>query len=263
MTLRSLSVVIPCHNEEGAIAALIAETFAALSDLRLQIIVVDDGSEDNTAARVSELIETEPRLRLIRHALCSGQSAAIRSGVQAARHDWVATLDGDGQNPPDQIRALIARLASASAARVGLVQGQRLKRKDVASRQLASRLANALRNAVLHDGVTDSGCGLKLFRREAWLAMPFFDHIHRFTPALIRREGWEVLVCPVTHRARQAGRSNYSNLQRALVGAIDLLGVAWLIRRSGKPKAAPIQIESEAAFTLPSGALPDPVSHHQ
>lgn len=245
MSVTSLSIVIPCHNEEGAIGPLIAETFAALEGREIEVIVVDDGSEDATAARVLQLAATEPRLRLIRHALCSGQSAAIRSGVRVARHDWVATLDGDGQNPPDQIPVLIASLAVVPVGRIGLVQGQRRGRRDTASRRIASRIANALRNAALQDGVADSGCGLKLFRREAWLAMPFFDHIHRFTPAMMRRDGWEVLVAPITHRARLSGRSNYSNLQRAWVGAIDLLGAAWLIRRSGRP--LPPEPESPAA----------------
>ncbi|MTH76557.1 glycosyltransferase family 2 protein [Paracoccus aestuariivivens] len=248
MSVTSLSVVIPCHNEEGAIAGLITECFAALPERAIEVIIVDDGSQDATAARVLELAAHEPRLRLIRHARCSGQSATIRSGVTAARHDWVATLDGDGQNPPDQIQVLIAALAIAPAARVGMVQGQRQGRRDPASKRIASRLANALRNAALQDGVADSGCGLKLFRREAWLAMPFFDHIHRFTPAMIRRDGWEVLVTPVTHRARVAGRSNYSNLQRALVGAVDLLGAAWLIRRSGRPR--PVLTESPTSEPL-------------
>ncbi|MDS9469877.1 glycosyltransferase family 2 protein, partial [Paracoccus sp. MBLB3053] len=251
MSPTSLSVVIPCHNEEGAIAELIAECFAALPEREIEVIIVDDGSQDATAARVLELAAHEPRLRLIRHARCCGQSTAIRSGVAAARHDWVATLDGDGQNPPDQIPVLIAALDIAPVARIGLVQGQRLGRRDTASKRVASRMANGLRNAVLRDGVTDSGCGLKLFRREAWLAMPFFDHIHRFTPAMMRRDGWEVLISPVNHRPRLSGRSNYSNLQRALVGVVDLLGAAWLIRRSGRPR--PVHSESHAGEALLRG----------
>lgn len=259
-----LSVVIPCHNEEDAIIPLVRETLEALAGLSVEVIVVDDGSTDATSARVLGLAALDPRVRLVRHDLCCGQSAALRSGIRAAQHDWVATLDGDGQNPPDQILALIARLSAGETggknpAEIGLVQGQRLKRRDTPSRRIASRIANGIRNAVLQDGVADSGCGLKLFRREAWLAMPFFDHIHRFTPAMMRRDGWQVLVAPVSHRARQSGRSKYSNLQRALVGVVDLIGAAWLIRRSGAPRKPAPGVLREAGLPIPRqarGGLP-------
>ncbi len=242
MQISSLSVVIPFLNEEGAADALIAETLGALEGLDVELIAVNDGSNDGTAAILERAAARDPRIRVIHHSARRGQSSAIRSGVRAASREWVVTLDGDGQNPPDQILALIAALP-VHAERVGIVQGQRLKRQDSWAKRAASRFANRLRGALLADGVQDSGCGLKLFRREAWLAMPFFDHIHRFTPAMIKREGWLVLTAPVAHRARESGRSNYNNLQRGLVGAVDLLGAAWLIARSGKPV---VQIQPEA-----------------
>ncbi|AGT10292.1 glycosyltransferase family 2 protein [Paracoccus aminophilus] len=246
MKISSLSVVIPFLNEEGSAAALIAETLTALQGLEVELIVVNDGSSDATPQILEEAAASDPRVHVIHHATRRGQSTAIRSGVRAARHDWVATLDGDGQNPPDQILTLIGALP-ASAARVGIVQGQRQKRQDTWAKRKASRFANRLRAAMLKDGVQDSGCGLKLFRREAWLDMPFFDHIHRFTPAMIKREGWQVLTAPVNHRAREAGRSNYSNLQRALVGIVDLVGASWLILRSGRPAGERVAREGQDA----------------
>ncbi|SMO90335.1 glycosyltransferase family 2 protein [Paracoccus laeviglucosivorans] len=233
--LNPITVVIPCHNEAGAIADLVAETFGALGPVCAEILVVDDGSTDGTAAALLRQFPDDPRLRLIRHGRCWGQSSAIRTGVRAATTAWIATLDGDGQNPPDQILTLIARLEQADAARVGLVQGQRRDRQDAGSRRLASVLANRIRNYCLHDTVADSGCGLKLFRRDAWLGLPFFNHIHRFTPAMMQREGWLVLVSPVTHRPRIAGASKYTNFRRAMVGIVDLAGAAWLIMRAGVP----------------------------
>lgn len=266
MTFSDLSVVIPCHNEEEAIVPLIRETLEALRGLNVEVIVVDDGSADETSARVLGVAVLDPRVRLIRHDICCGQSAALRSGIRAAQHDWIATLDGDGQNPPDQILALIARADGADTGQVGLVQGQRQQRRDTPSRRIASRVANGIRNAVLQDGVADSGCGLKLFRREAWLAMPFFDHIHRFTPAMMRREGWQVLVTPVAHRPRHSGRSKYSNLQRGLVGVVDLIGAAWLIRRSGAPRRAALvaarDAAREAALLIPRQARTLPGTAH-
>lgn len=266
MTFSDLSVVIPCHNEEEAIVPLIRETLEALRGLNVEVIVVDDGSADETPARVLGVAVLDPRVRLIRHDICCGQSAALRSGIRAAQNDWIATLDGDGQNPPDQILALIARADGADAGQVGLVQGQRQHRRDTPSRRIASRVANGIRNAVLQDGVADSGCGLKLFRREAWLAMPFFDHIHRFTPAMMRREGWQVLVTPVAHRPRHSGRSKYSNLQRGLVGVVDLIGAAWLIRRSGAPRRAALvaarDAAREAALLIPRQARTLPGTAH-
>lgn len=232
MTPQAISVVVPVHDEAGAIAPLIAEIAAALAGHEVEIIVVDDASTDATPAILTGLAARERALRIITHARRAGQSTAIRSGVRAARHDWIATLDGDGQNPPDQIPRLIAALAAPGAARVGLVQGQRAARRDGFAKRAGSRIANAIRGGLLRDGVRDSGCGLKLFRRTAYLDLPFFDHIHRFLPAMMRREGWDVRLVDVTHRPRTCGRSKYTNLQRALVGIVDLAGAAWLIRRA-------------------------------
>lgn len=237
MTVQAISVVVPAHDEAGAIAPLVAEIAAALEGRDFEILVVDDASSDATPAILAGLAAREPALRVLTHARRAGQSTAIRTGVRAARHAWIATLDGDGQNPPDQIPHLIAALVEPGAARVGLVQGQRAARRDSFAKRFGSRIANAIRGALLRDGVRDSGCGLKLFRRDAYLDLPFFDHIHRFMPAMMRREGWEVRVVDVTHRPRASGRSKYTNLQRALVGIVDLAGAAWLIRRAS-PLAA-------------------------
>lgn len=252
MQISSLSVVIPFLNEEGAAEALLTETLAALDQVdRVEVIAVNDGSDDGTAAILERAAAKDARIRVIHHSQRRGQSSAIRSGVRAASYDWVATLDGDGQNPPDQILTLIEALPICPDS-IGIVQGQRLKRQDSWGKRAASRFANRLRGALLSDGVQDSGCGLKLFRREAWLAMPFFDHIHRFTPAMIKREGWQVLTAPVQHRARETGRSNYNNLQRGLVGAVDLLGAAWLIARSGQKSVPQPEAQHEQPSTLPA-----------
>ncbi len=236
MEPRRLSVVIPAHNEEGAIGPLVRETFAALpGDLLDEVIVVDDASRDGTAAAVRALLpDFAPRLRLIRHATRAGQSAAVRTGVAAARSALVGTMDGDGQNPP----ADLARLAAAwSPGGPQLVGGHRTTRRATLSKRLASRLANGLRRALLRDDCPDSGCGLKVFERDRHLALPFFHGQHRFLPALFRAQGCTTLFLPVGDRPRTAGRSNYTNLQRAAQGAADLLGVAWLVRRA-RPVAA-------------------------
>jgi dolichol-phosphate mannosyltransferase len=238
MIPRAISVVVPVHDEVGAIAGVLAEIVAALDGRDFEIVVVDDASTDGVGAVLARLAAAEPRLRIVTHPRRCGQSTAVRSGVRAARHDWIATLDGDGQNPPDQIPRLIAALAGPGAERVGLVQGERAARRDGFAKRYGSRVANGLRGWLLQDGARDSGCGLKLFRRTAWLDLPFFDHIHRFTPAMMRREGWEVRFVEVGHRPRVAGRSKYGTLDRALVGVLDLLGAAWLIRRRS-PLAAP------------------------
>lgn len=227
-----ICVVIPAKDEVAAIGGLVAEIVAVLKQESFTIIVVDDGSSDGTGAQLELLARRYPELGWLRHDIALGQSAAIRTGVRAARAPVIVTLDGDGQNPPDQIPLLLSALRAPGAEGVGLVQGERAGRQDTAPRRLASRWANRIRNAVLHDGVRDSGCGLKAFRRAAYLDLPYFDHIHRFMPAMMLREGWQVVCVPVTHRERRAGRSKYSNLGRALVGVVDLMGVAWLIRRS-------------------------------
>lgn len=235
-SIEPISLIIPCLDEAGSIPALLDEVFRTLGDCLAEVIVVDDGSTDSTPDLLATLARSEPRLIVLTHDAPAGQSSAVRTGVRAAETTWVATLDGDGQNPPDQIAALIAALdaAGAAARRIGLVQGERRARRDASSRKWSSSIANRIRAAALGDGVSDSACGLKLFRRRAYLELPYFEHLHRFLPAMMQREGWNVLVVPVEHRARIAGRSHYSNLQRAFVGLIDLAGAVWLQRRRSR-----------------------------
>jgi len=237
--MASVSIVIPAKNEEGNIGRLLADISAACAPhAEHEIIVVDDGSDDGTAAVVQRLMAERANLRLVRHDRSGGQSAAVHSGVRAARAAIVCTLDGDGQNPPENLPKLFLPLLAAGSERVGIVAGQRVGRRDTLSKRLASRFANGLRGWMLKDGTRDTGCGLKGFRRDAFLALPYFDHMHRYLPALFARDGWEVRHVDVTHRARQAGRSNYNNLQRGLVGAVDLFGVMWLIKRRKKARAS-------------------------
>ena len=237
-----VSVVIPARDEAQSIGALIAEIAEALSGIRHEIVVVDDGSTDGTAARVAELAGRMAQIRCLRHASSCGQSAAIRTGVQAARASIIATLDADGQNPPAELPRLVAPFLSAAPDRtLGLVQGQRVGRRDTGWKKIGSRLANAIRGALLKDGVRDSGCGLKAFPREVYLMLPYFDHIHRFMPAMVQREGLRIVTVDVAHRPRMAGRSKYGNLQRALVGIVDLAGAAWLLRRRRLPRVEVVQ----------------------
>lgn len=233
-----LSIVLPAHNEAGNLPGLIARLDAVAGPLAAEIIVVDDGSSDDTRAVLAGLMRHQGRLRVLAHSRPLGQSAALRSGIRAARADLVATLDADGQNPPEDIPDLLAALRAAPAS-VGLVQGERQRRRDSLSKRLGSRFANALRRALLSDGTRDSGCAMRVFRRDAWLALPWFRHLHRFLPALMKREGWDIVTVPVSHAEREAGRSHYNNLQRALAGLADLAGVAWLIWRGvGRPAEA-------------------------
>lgn len=234
----SVSVVVPCKNEAGNILDLLEEVVRACSGLgTFEIIVVDDGSTDETPVLLKGAMYVVPGLRVLRHDRPGGQSAAIHSGVSAARYPLICTLDADGQNPPDEIPALVAAWHQNEAMFLGLVAGQRVKRKDSFSRRLASRFANRLRALLLHDRTDDSGCGLKAFRRSAFLDLPYFDHMHRYLPALFLHAGWRVVHVQVSHRERQSGRSHYSNFQRGLVGAIDLVGVSWLLRRRKKVAA--------------------------
>lgn len=242
-----ISVVVPARNEEGNVASLVAEISGALEACgeSHEILFVDDGSGDGTAIVLANLMATYPALRVIRHAKSCGQSAAIRSGVFAARGTYVATLDGDGQNNPAFIPAMIRLLREGRGeveGRIGLVQGQRVGRKDTAFKRWQSRMANRIRGAILKDGTRDTGCGLKAFPREVYLRLPYFDALHRFMPALVKREGYAIAHLDVIDRPRGAGVSNYGFWGRLKVGAIDLLGVWWLIRRKkSRPEAKEIE----------------------
>lgn len=227
-----LSVVVPVHNEEDNIAPLVAEILASLRGvLPFEIIYVDDLSRDGTLMRLQALQATTPELRIVRHLSNSGQSTAVRNGIKAARAPWIATLDGDGQNDPADIPKLLAE-RDAAPANVKLFAGWRVNRQDSGSKRWASRWANAIRARMLRDATPDTGCGIKLIEREAFLDLPYFDHMHRYLPALMQRAGWQTLSVPVNHRHRTSGVSKYTNWGRALVGVRDLLGVSWLIARS-------------------------------
>jgi glycosyltransferase involved in cell wall biosynthesis len=226
----AISVVVPVRNEAGNIAPLVAEIAAALAGRDFEIVYVNDGSADATEQELTGLMTERPGLRQIRHAKSCGQSAAIRTGVAMARAGVVVTLDGDGQNDPAFIPALLAAL-EAGAPRIGLVAGQRTGRRATAFKKLQSRIANAVRNAVLKDGTRDTGCGLKAFRRDLFLALPYFDGLHRFLPALVRREGFAIGYVDVVDRPRRHGVSNYGFWDRLWIGMVDLAGVWWLVRR--------------------------------
>jgi dolichol-phosphate mannosyltransferase len=231
-TTPEVSVILPAKDEAANLPLVVRDITEALAGIAHEIIVVDDGSTDGTEAAMRLLAETIPGLCLIRHDASCGQSAALRTGVKAARGRIIATLDADGQNPASNLPNLVAPFLSPAAdPQLGLVQGQRLRRQDTWSKRYGSRFANGIRNALLHDGVRDSGCGMKAFPRQVYLEIAYFDHLHRFMPAMVKREGMKVMVTDVTHAERHAGRSNYSNTRRALVGIVDLLGVAWLMRR--------------------------------
>jgi dolichol-phosphate mannosyltransferase len=227
----AVSIVVPVRNEADNIAPLIAEIAVALDGRwPYEIIYVNDGSTDATAERLAAARAQRGNLREVRHARSGGQSAAVRSGVRAARGAIVATLDGDGQNNPGFLPDLISAI-ERGGARVGLAAGQRVGRKDTGFKKLQSRVANGVRNAILKDGTRDTGCGLKAFRREVFLMMPYFDGLHRFLPALVRREGFDIAYVDVVDRPRRSGVSNYGFFDRLWIGIMDLAGVWWLIRR--------------------------------
>ena len=235
MTEPQLSVVVPARNEDGNLRPLLDETVAALRGVvAFEVIVVDDASTDGSLARLQAARAAMPELRVLAHDRQAGQSAAVRAGVKAARAPWIATLDGDGQNDPADLPKLVA--ARDAGVELHLrVAGWRVDRKDTGSKRWASRWANAIRARLLGDDTPDTGCGTKLFERAAFLDLPYFDHMHRYLPALMQRAGWRTVSVPVNHRARGSGASKYTNLGRALVGVRDLMGVAWLIRRSSRP----------------------------
>jgi glycosyltransferase involved in cell wall biosynthesis len=236
----AVSIVVPVRNEAENIAPLIAEIASALDGRWVhEIIYVNDGSTDATAERLAEAMQQRANLRQLRHAKSTGQSAAVRSGVRAARGPIVATLDGDGQNNPAFLPDLIAAIERGGAG-VGLAAGQRVGRKDTGFKKLQSRIANGVRKAILKDGTRDTGCGLKAFRRDVFLMMPYFDGLHRFLPALMRREGFGIVYVDVVDRPRHSGVSNYGFFDRLWIGILDLFGVWWLIRRK---KPTPVATE--------------------
>jgi dolichol-phosphate mannosyltransferase len=236
-----LSIVIPVFNEVETIAPLLDELDGCFgAGTGYEIIVVDDGSIDGTAAVLQAARQSHPQLRTLRHRERCGQSAAIASGVKAARTPWIATLDGDGQNDPADILKLY-RIMDESSDDVQMVAGYRKQRMDGWSRRVTSRIANAVRAAVLHDNVPDSACGLRVFARATFLGLPQFDHMHRFLPALVQRQGGKVLSVEVNHRKRLHGQSKYGIHNRLWVGLIDMLGVLWLQRRGKLPVVSEIQ----------------------
>jgi len=235
----ALSVVVPVHNEAENIRPLITEIHQALSAQvpQLEIIYVDDASSDGTAAELQRMQAEIPQLRVVRHANRSGQSTAVLSGVLHARHEWIATLDGDGQNDPADILKLLARLQQAGERAPRMLAGWRTQRNDNWLRRFSSRVANGVRSKMLRDDTPDTGCGLKVFDRALFLRLPYFDHMHRFLPALVRRAGAAVESVPVGHRPRERGRSKYGLHNRLWVGIVDLFGLMWLLRRAKLPDA--------------------------
>lgn len=271
----ALSVVIPVHDEADNVGPLAEEIHAALEGrIDFEIVFVDDASSDGTPLRLRALAQRDPRLRVLRHRANAGQSTALLTGVRHAHGVLIATLDGDGQNDPADIPALLARWSDeerAGGTAPLLIAGWRAARRDTWIRRLSSRIANGVRRRVLGDGSPDTGCGLKLFRREDFLALPYFDHLHRFLPALVIRHGGRVVSVPVNHRPRLRGQSHYGVGNRLFVGIVDMAGVLWLRRRTrltavdeidcaaGAPAAAAVASppsvsqESRAWTTTPSG----------
>jgi dolichol-phosphate mannosyltransferase len=229
--LPEISAVIPAKNEAANLAELIGEIHEALVGRSYEIVVVDDGSDDDTPRLLAELGKDDPRIVGLRHPKSLGRSAAVYSGTRTAKGQHIVTLDGDGQNDPAYIPVLADRLVDPT---IGLVAGQRLGRKDTGAKRWASKIANSVRRGLLGDGTRDTACGLKAFRREAYLALPYFETMHRFLPALFLADGWRVDLVDVVDRPRRHGSSHYGNLDRLLVGIPDLFGVAWLTRRRRK-----------------------------
>lgn len=223
-----VTVVIPAHNESGAILALVNEVISILDAMEFEIVVVDDGSDDGTGDLIST--HPSPRVRLVRHPRRGGQSAALHSGVRAASYHLVCTLDGDGQNPPWHIPHLLTAMAEGGDG-IGLVAGRRTGLKKGILESVGDLLGKALRGWVLGDGTSDAGCGLRLFRRDAFLTLPYFDHMHRYLPVLFARQGWAVGYLDVTHRRRTSGRPHRPHVLAAWVGLVDFVGVVWLVRR--------------------------------
>ena len=231
--IQDLSVVIPVKNEAGNIIPLLAEIQKALEGLVVyEMIYVNDASTDTTLSELRAAKARFRNLRVISHDQSCGQSRALRSGIMAARHPWIVTLDGDGQNDPGDIPKLIREISPDIQLIIG---NRRLTRQDSWIRKISSTIANGVRSSVLRDQTPDTGCGLKLIHREMFLNLPYFDHMHRFLPALILREGGKTRSVPVGHRPRSSGQSKYGTLDRLMAGVVDLLGVVWLIHRSKRP----------------------------
>jgi dolichol-phosphate mannosyltransferase len=231
-----LSIVVPVRNEQDNVLPLIEEIHAALDGrAEFEVVYVDDGSSDATPARLAEAMQRYPRLRVLRHRESCGQSTALMTGFRAARGEWIATLDGDGQNDPADIPKLVAARDGAAGTNLKLVAGYRRKRQDNWLKRVSSRVANGVRSRMLGDATPDTGCGLKLIERDACLALPYFDHMHRFLPALIQRGGGATISVEVNHRPRTRGVSNYGMFDRLWVGIVDLFGVMWLNRRARRP----------------------------
>jgi dolichol-phosphate mannosyltransferase len=226
------SVVVPVFNERDNVTPLVNEIVAALRGKHsFEIVYVDDQSKDDSFQVLKDLMASVPELRVVQHLRQSGQSTAVRNGVKAARGIWIATLDGDGQNDPADIPKLI-EARNKAAPEIKLFAGWRVNRKDTGSKRWASKIANSIRASFLKDETPDTGCGIKLFERAVFMDLPYFDHMHRYLPALVKRAGFQSVSVPVNHRERGSGVSKYNNLGRAWVGLKDLRGVAWLIKRS-------------------------------
>lgn len=241
-----ISVVVPVHNEAGNIVSLIEEIVNAMSQAEAyEIIYVDDGSNDQTATVLKQALRDFKALKVIRHQQSCGQSTAIYTGVKAAKYPWIATLDGDGQNNPADIPRLYEALIREreTTADLWMVAGWRNKRYDSAWRLFSSKVANGVRSRLLGDNTPDTGCGLKIFSRDRFLELPYFDHMHRFLPALILRAGGHVISVPVSHRSRTNGYSKYGTLDRLWAGLIDLLGVIWLQKRAKLPKLEKVEAD--------------------
>ena len=229
-----VSIVVPVYDEEGAAPSLAREIAAAFAGIDHEIVFVDDASRDEGRAALRRLKAEIPQLRIIAHRRNAGQSRAIRTGVLAARAPLIVMLDGDGQNDPADAPRLLAALEAAPET-LAMIGGERVNRRDSASKLWASRFANGVRRRLLDDGAADTGCGLKAFRREAFLRLPYFDHLHRYLPAMMIREGYQIAFQPVGHRPRASGQSKYTNLQRLGAAVSDILGVMWLRSRARDP----------------------------
>ena len=231
VTVPEISVVIPVCNEAENVGPLAQEIATALAGREFEVLFVDDGSTDGTAQSVLAVRQSIPQVRLLRHSFRSGQSAAVTTGVRHARAEWIGTLDGDGQNDPADLPKLLAARSKPENNGIALFQGHRTTRKDTGFRKLQSRIANGVRSKMLGDGTPDTGCGIKLMNRTAFMDLPKFDHMHRFLPALFQRAGARVVSVPVNHRPRAHGTSKYGMLNRLWVGIVDIFGVMWLRRR--------------------------------